>query len=221
MALQALKAWFTGAAPLPAQFDAVPWRDLPLLAIDLELTSLDHEHTKILSIGWVSGRGSQISLGSCFYDVVYCPDGLNQSPVIHGLIEEDIVKGRSIRAVINELVPFAESHVWVFHNANLDMAALGRAMQKLDIPRPTICTLDTLLLEKYMLDKQHAALAPNALTLTMCRQRHELPLAPAHNALDDAMATLELVYSQLHQLDAQGHSTLNDFRHTRAVAVHN
>ena len=69
------------------------------------------------------------------------------------------------------------------------------------------------------LHKQHQVLPPNAATLSGCRQRHDLPFAPAHNALDDAMATLELLFAQLSQLDPAGQCSIDKFVHTGGVKV--
>jgi DNA polymerase-3 subunit epsilon len=216
-----MKKWwtrlFSTAVDLPQQWQQMKVDELPLLAIDLELTSLDVKRAKITSIGWVAGCGHSIALDSCFYKVIKTKGDLEQSPVIHGLIAEQVAKGAPIKAVLETLVPYASSHVWVLHNASLDMGVLDNVMAVNGISCPQVITLDTLKLAVYQLKKQHAVLPPNSATLTVCRQRYNLPLAPAHNALDDAMATLQLWFAQQHDLDSQGRMRLKDLAHTRAV----
>ena len=55
--------------------------------------------------------------------------------------------------------------------------------------------------------------------LSKCRERYELANAPAHNALSDAMATLELWMAQMHSLDPSGCMTLNELKNTGAIKV--
>lgn len=208
---QQLKQLLTSNAPIPERWRDKQWNSLSFLAIDLELTSLDAEQSRILSIGWVESKGCQIDLGSCFYNIINTKSSLNQSPVIHGLVEEDIVQGERVQKSLSQLSSLADSHIWVFHNTALDMQVLTRTYQKLGIVLPPVMTIDTLQIALYLLHKQQSVLPPNAATLTACRQRYRLPLAPAHNALDDAMATLELLHALLFQLDPKGVSPLKDF----------
>ena len=64
-----------------------------LLAIDLELTSLDTQTTSITSIGWAKGKGCQLPLNACEYYVIDTPAELGQSPVIHGLTQDILQEG--------------------------------------------------------------------------------------------------------------------------------
>lgn len=208
---QQLKQFFESDTQILEKWQGEPWKSLPFLAIDLELTSLDVQESKILSIGWVAATACQIDLSSCFYKVISTKSSLNQSPVIHGLVEEDIQQGEKVSKALKTLLTLADSHIWVFHNTSLDMHVLTKTYQKLGVNLPPIMTIDTLQIALYLLRKQHSVLPPNAATLTACRQRYNLPLAPAHNALDDAMATLELLHALLFQLDPKGAGLLKEF----------
>lgn len=214
-----LKTLHPSHIELPEQWQKVAWRDLPLLAIDLELTSLDPKQSKIVSIGWVASKASQIQLESCFYEIVRTESSLNQSPVIHGLVEHDIANGKSLNQVLTQLAEFAVSHIWVFHNSALDMSVLSSSFREYGIEVPQIVLLDTLQLSLYQLHKVSSVVPTNGATLASCRQRFELPLAPAHNALDDAFATLELAFPLLTQLDASGTTYLHEFTHTGAIKL--
>lgn len=214
-------AWLKRLTPspvsVPQQWNKKPWPSIPMLAIDLELTSLDPKQAKIVSAGWVESKHQQIEIGSCYYQVVNTNQPLNQSPVIHGLVERDIVTGVMLKQVLDELSKFAQSHLWVFHNSALDMSVLLKSFDEHDIALPSIILIDTLELSLYQLQKTSHVVPTNGATLTSCRQRHQLPLAPAHNALDDALATLELLYPLLYSLDPQGKASLSDFIHTSAI----
>lgn len=209
----------TSSIPLPAQFIDKSIKDIPFLAIDLELTSLDENIAKILSIGWVSGKGNCVDLSSSFYQVIRAKGDLAQSPVIHGLIGEDIQKGEHVIGAVEALKPYIDSHVWLFHNTTLDMGVLNRVAELLGIYVPAVVTMDTLRLAVYQLHKMHQVLPPNSATLSVCRDRLDLPAAPAHNALDDALATLTLWFAQHYTIDAKDTLLLNDLVRTGALQV--
>ena len=206
-------------ANIPEKWLNMPLAEIPFLCIDLELTSLDLSATRILSIGWVEGKGKQIELQSCFYQVVSTTASLNQSPVIHGLTAEDIAQGQPVRVALEALVKYASSHVWVFHCTGLDMTVLNGVFKKLNIPLPTVVTLDTLRFGLYQLTKNLRPPPPNAVVLPVCRARYNLPAVPAHNALDDAMATLELLFAQIQKFAPKNSDTLKSLVVTDAIEV--
>jgi len=214
-----LKQWLIPRRCLPSPWDTEKWLNIPFLSVDLELTSLDVAKSNILSVGWVQARYNRIFLESCHYQVIKTKGSLHQSPVIHGLIAQDVASGSKVVNMLEALMPYAQTHVWVIHNTQLDLAVLHKAFKSLQIAVPAIVTVDTLQLEVYLLKKHSPVLAPNAATLSSCRQNHDLPFAPAHNALDDALATIELLYAQLNQLDPLNNATLQDFTYTGAIKV--
>lgn len=213
-------ALFKRAPTLPDKWKMISIKDTPLLSIDLELTSLDTNIAKITSIGWVSGTHQSIDLSSAFYTVVRASGDLQQSPVIHGLTARDLLKGEHIKTVIGQLQAFASSHVWVLHNASLDMQVLDRVAKKLGIPETQITTIDTMLLELYFLSKTQDMVKQGAVTLEQCRQRYGFPEAPNHNALDDAVATLALAFAQWYQFDKHSSAPLSDLAHTKTIKVY-
>ncbi|MEI8649499.1 3'-5' exonuclease [Paraglaciecola sp. Hal342] len=171
-------------------------------------------------VDWLGGRkGKQIELQSCFYQVVSTTASLNQSPVIHGLTAEDIAQGQPVRVALEALVKYASSHVWVFHCTGLDMTVLNGVFKKLNIPLPTVVTLDTLRFGLYQLTKNLRPPPPNAVVLPVCRARYNLPAVPAHNALDDAMATLELLFAQIQKFAPKNSDTLKSLVVTDAIEV--
>lgn len=207
-----------GAKVRPRAFNQV-MGTTRLLAIDLELTSLVPSGAEVTSIGWVQGINNQVALNSCEYSVVKTATSLGQSPVIHGLIHDDIQQGRSLNDIMSLLHSRLASCVLVFHNANLDLAVLDRMFLRLGLPSIDIVYIDTLKLAVYQLQKQHAILPNNSATLTACRQRLGLPKVPEHNALDDALATLQLCFAQCAELGVTEQSPLSDLYHTHSVGV--
>lgn len=206
-----------GQHPIADEFKYVRYPELPFLSLDLELTSLDTNIARITSIGWLTGRNYEVDLGSAHYDVVRAKGDLQQSPVIHGLTARDIIKGSHIRERLQILESYIDSHVWVLHNAALDMRVLNRLWKELALKQTIITTVDTMLLEVYVCEKAHGLVPNGAVVLDNARKRYGLPATPLHNALDDALATLTLLFAQLYSLNKKGNFTLMDLAGTRAV----
>lgn len=216
--LSGLFYWLRGSkTSTRVAFNDMTVASLPLLAIDLELTSLDTKQAEITSIGWVGAKNFSIDLSTCRYEVIQTNAVLGQSPVIHGLTSEVLEKGQPLNEVIGSLYPLLKHHVLVFHNATLDLAALDNAIKQCGLPKVSVTFIDTLQLAVYQLKKQHQVLPNNSATLTVCRQRLGLPIAPEHNALDDALATLQLLLAQYTQLGVTSSSRLGEMKHTHAT----
>ena len=191
--------------------------DTPLASVDLELTSLDPVTTQITSISYVSGSAGKITLSSSGYHVINTSADLGQSPVIHGLTLDILQQGEGLADAINSLLPLLKTHVLIFHNARLDLMALDSAFKRCGLPQMEVLYIDTLQLALYQLNKQHQVLPSNSATLTVCRQRLDLPAFPEHNALDDALATMQLFYAQLNELGITLENSLESLAHTNAV----
>ncbi|MBF7071966.1 3'-5' exonuclease [Glaciecola sp. MH2013] len=191
----------------------------PLLGIDLELTSLQTDVAKITSIAWLEAKAQSINMDSAQYSLVRTSGDLAQSPVIHGLTAKDLAQGEHVSVLVKQLESYSKTHIWVLHNAALDMQVLHKVATSLKLPESYILTLDTMLLELYLLNKAQAPVKQNALTLEECRQRYQLPSAPNHNALDDALASLTLAFAQLHAIDAKGVATIGDLLQSKAFRV--
>jgi DNA polymerase-3 subunit epsilon len=203
--------------PIAEQFKSISYDALPMLAIDVELTDLNTDLAKVTSIAWVQGLGFEIDLSSAYYQIVRASGDLNQSPVVHGLVAKDIAQGQHIREQLAQLQHYASSHVWVFHNASLDILVLSRLWALLDLEPVTITTIDTMLLEVYKMEKKHGFVPNGEATLGQARAHYELAAVPAHNALDDALATLTLLFAQIYSLNKTGKISLSNLSHTQAV----
>ena len=126
-------------------------------------------------------------------------------------------QGEGLADAINSLLPLLKTHVLIFHNARLDLMALDSAFKRCGLPQMEVLYIDTLQLALYQLNKQHQVLPSNSATLTVCRQRLDLPAFPEHNALDDALATMQLFYAQLNELGITLENSLESLAHTNAV----
>lgn len=186
-------------------------------AVDLELTSLNPSTTQITSVGYVSGTGGRIDLSTSGYHVINTTADLGQSPVIHGLTPDILQKGEHLEVALGAFSPLFQQHILIFHNARLDLMALNSAFKQCAVPKLEVVYIDTLQLALYQLNKQHQVLPSNSATLGVCRQRLDLPAFNEHNALDDALATLQLFLAQLTELGVAKEATLDCLLHTGAV----
>lgn len=215
--LSFFKKVILGQSPIRENFKHLRYPELPLLAVDLELTDLDTDIARVTSIGWLLGRNYQVDLSSAQYSVVRAKGDLKQSPVIHGLTAKDLARGGHIKEQVKLLEQYVDSHVWVLHNATLDMRVLDRLWRALSLPMATVTTIDTMLLEVYACEKTHGFVPSGAVTLNNARKRYGLAQTPVHNSLDDALATITLLFAQLYALNKQGHMNLLELSHTRAI----
>lgn len=193
------------------------------LSIDLELTGLDSERDEIVSIGWQAIEQQQLDLQKSVYSLCKAskdsPTNLAQSPSIHGITERQLQTGIETQKILQQLAPFADTHIWVFHNAELDMAFLVRYLNSFQCMPSSIITIDTLQLQRYFLQKNSPVIKSDDATLSASRRYFNLPQAHAHHAFDDAFATAELLLAQLHQLSAGQEMPVKDLQHTRAIQI--
>jgi|TARA_X000001388_G_scaffold20940_2_gene13920 DNA polymerase-3 subunit epsilon len=191
--------------------------NLDLLAVDLELTSLQVEDAEITSIGWVAGKANSVILDSSYYRLIKSDAQLGQSPIIHGLTPDLLNKGEGLNDVVEALRSAMLNHVLVFHNAMLDLAVLNKIFVRYRLPKIEVVYFDTLKLALYLLEKRHTLVPQRGVSLSRCRARAGLPKAPAHNALDDALATLELCFAQQHEMGLTKEHAFNRLIHTHAI----
>ncbi|MDN3640051.1 exonuclease domain-containing protein [Simiduia curdlanivorans] len=168
------------------------WRDVEFIAVDLETTGLNPLAHEIASAGWVVIKQGVIKLNSAKHKLVKTQMGVGNSATIHHITDTETSKGETLKTVLTELIHDSTGRVPLFHNACLDLGFINNACLRHFDSQFITPFIDTLQLEK---DKvlQHAdIIGPGSLRLHACRSRYGLPNAPAHNALEDALATAEL-----------------------------
>ena len=204
---------------LPDTIANLALKDFRWLAVDFEFSCMDPKTAKFMSAGWIEASASGIDISSGYYRLIRAKGNLEQSPIIHGLTPRDIARGFHAKDMFEQIIQYADSHIWVLHNAQLDMVMLKQLSLRIGQPLPTIVCVDTMQLALYQLHKNMSVIPNGAATLGACRERFELAPALAHNALSDALATLELWFAQMHVLDASGLTTLQELKSTGAIKV--
>ncbi|MEY3018173.1 MAG: hypothetical protein RL336_1308 [Pseudomonadota bacterium] len=185
--------FFTSPLPAGRAFSD----DIEFLSVDIETTSLDANDGEIVSIGWVPLVKGSVVLSQARHVVVGIKREVGQSAVFHQLSDEQLSHGERASAMFEQFLNAAMGRVLVFHNAQIDMAFLNKLSRRLIGVPLVVPIVDTLLWEKTKILKRYHHIPTDTLRLHACRRRYNLPDYPLHNALSDALATLELLQAQI------------------------
>lgn len=167
--------------------------DTQFIVIDCEMTGLNAQQDHLLSVGWVEIAKGQIDLSRAFYSMINTTRSLHETEHIHGLQKVHLRQARNLDEVLSALIEQLHNKIAVFHHAPLDLGFLHKQTQRL-YGAPLLCAyLDTLAIEQRSL---HIRGRQAPLQLDEVRKRFNLPPAPQHYALADALATAELLLAQ-------------------------
>ncbi|MBL0710303.1 MAG: DNA polymerase III subunit epsilon [Colwellia sp.] len=184
------------SVPFPAL--ETPIQQLPILAVDFETTGLDAKVNKLLSVGFVSMVGEQIKLNSCYHQIIKTTAQLEESNVIiHQITDAQKEQGQPLVLVVEQLLAALAGKVMLVHFARIERQFLTQACLKLYGMAPEFPIIDTLVVAKRQLDKRDVAYDPSELRLSNLRDKYNLPAHHGHNALNDAIATAELLLAQI------------------------
>ena len=184
------------AVPFP-QLET-PMYELPILAVDFETTGLDAKADKLLSVGFVAMEHEQIKLNTSYHQIIKAKTRLEESNVIiHQITDEQKEQGKPLEHVIEKLLQALAGKVMLVHFARIERQFLQQACLELYGLAPDFPMLDTLVIAKRLLDKRDVSYDPSELRLSNLRHKYDLPNHHGHNALNDAIATAELLLAQV------------------------
>jgi DNA polymerase-3 subunit epsilon len=118
-----------------------------------------------------------------------------------------VVRAPRIEAVLGSLVEFVGDAVIVGHNVRFDVSFLQEALRRDQRPALRNVTVDTVALARRLLRDE----VPNCKLGTLA-ERYRLDHQPSHRALDDALATVDLLHLLLDRASRLGVSGLDDLR---------
>lgn len=175
--------------------------DVDIIALDFETSGLDARQDKLLSVGFVQLQQLQIHLGSNYHNVVHHQGDLTaDNVVIHQLTDNDIANGLPLKQVLDDLLTALAGKVMLAHYAKVERQFLQQGCQAIYGIKPPIAIIDSLLVSKRRFDLTGTPYDPSRLRLVNLRQEFGLPPHYVHNALNDAIATAELLIAQVNQL---------------------
>jgi len=185
------------AVPFPEP--NTPFSQVPILAVDFETTGLHAINDKLLSVGYVGMQNNQIQLGQSYHQIINTQQRLKTDNVlIHHITDHQQAQGQPLETVIESLLQALAGKVMLVHFARIERQFLQQACLELYGFAPDFPMIDTLVVAKRRLDKRDIAYDPSELRLANLRKKYHLPNHFAHNALNDAVATAELLLAQVH-----------------------
>lgn len=167
--------------------------ETPLIAVDMELTGLDKRNDHIIAIGWTQVDNGRIQMGSNQHIIVSPEGSVGSSAVIHEMLDSDVEHGVGLEDGLQALFEAGRGRLWVLHHAGLDIGFLKAACSRWAATIPGFIVLDTLRIEYRRHLRREVPVKAGDLQLATIRDRYGLPRYTAHNALNDAFATAELM----------------------------
>jgi len=172
--------------------------------IDLETTGGSAEHSRITEIGAVTYRGGE-RLGT-FQTLVNPQCDIPPSiTVLTGITQSMVVGAPTISELLPTLLEFIGGAVVVAHNARFDLGFINAALVRDDRDELSNHVLDTVPLARRLLRGQ----VPDCKLATLAT-RLRLAHRPCHRALDDALATGDLLHFLIERASGYGVTGLDD-----------
>ena len=185
--------------------------------VDLETTGGSAEDCGITEIGAVKVRG-----GECLGTFQHAREprpraSLRQITMLTGITESMVMPAPPLAEVLPTFLEFVGDAVIVGHNIRFDVGFLNAALERDGWPRLSNLTVDTVALARRLVRDE----VPNCRLGTLA-DRLRLPHRPSHRALDDALATADLLHVLLERAAGLGVLGLDDLlllpTHRRAPA---
>lgn len=202
--------------PLQRSLDDLgsPLVDTTFCVLDLETTGSHRHDDRITEIGVVKVRAGRC-LGT-FQTLVNPGRAIPPTiSVLTGLTDAMVAPAPRIEAVLGSLLDFLGDAVLVGHNVGFDLGFLRTALERDHRPpyRPVI--VDTVALARRLVRDE----VPDCRLSTLA-SRLRLDHRPSHRALDDALATTDLLHVLLERAAGLGVLGLDDLVAVAKLAGH-
>ncbi|WBL42485.1 3'-5' exonuclease [Algoriphagus halophytocola] len=178
---------------------------LSFIVLDTETTGLDTKKDSVLSFGAVKIAQKRILINSA---VEWYPEmfqALNQSPLIHGMVERS--NQISTSTFVKRLLEYFSGDILVGHHLGFDLAMLQKLSAPFGLDQFKNPTLDTMSLAVRLdhgptVNLNHVQVKNYSLD-ALC-ERHQIPLDDRHTAAGDAHLTALLLLKLLKIAAAKG-----------------
>jgi DNA polymerase-3 subunit epsilon len=191
-----------------------PLHDATFCVLDLETTGGHRSDDMITEIGVVKVRGGEC-LGT-FHTLVNPGRAIPpQITVLTGLTDAVVHRAPRIETVLGSLMDFLADTVFVAHNAAFDLGFVRAALARDDRAEYHPTVVDTATLARRLLRDE----VPNCKLSTLA-SRLRLDHTPTHRALDDALATTDLLHLLIERAAGLGVLGLDDLVSLGKLAGH-
>jgi len=185
---------------------------VPILSLDFETTGLNPEQDRILSVGYIELRNSEVLLSTAVHKLIRPEQSISEeSVVIHRITDDAAAFGKPLDEVIQELLGALSGKIMLAHHAAIETRFLTNACKRLYGMAPIFPVIDTLKLARQWYARRGKEHAHGDLRLFNLRERFGLPGYNAHNALSDAISTAELFLAQVEHMDNNASPPLRQF----------
>jgi DNA polymerase-3 subunit epsilon len=166
----------------------LPLYDVTFCVIDVETTGGGPETCALTEVAAAKFRG-----GECLGTFATLVDPCDSIPpfitALTGISDDMVRNAPSVPGVLPAFVEFVRGAVLVGHNVAFDLAFLNAALETNERPPLDNLIVDTLALARRLVDAD----VPNCRLATLASGL-ALEHRPAHRALDDVMATADLLH---------------------------
>ncbi len=191
-----------------------PLREVTFCVLDLETTGSSRNDDMITEIGVVKVRRGEC-LGT-FHTLVNPGRAIPpQITVLTGLTDAVVRNAPRIETVLGSLMDFLGDAVFVAHNAAFDLGFVRAALARDNRNEYRPAVVDTVALARRLLRDE----VPNCKLSTLA-SRLRLDHAPNHRALDDALATTDLLHLLIERASGMGVLGLDDLSTLAKLAGH-
>ncbi|HEX2849877.1 MAG TPA: DEDD exonuclease domain-containing protein [Acidimicrobiales bacterium] len=181
-----------------------PLVDTTFVVVDLETTGGSPQNDAITEIGAVKLRGGEC-LGT-FATLVNPGRPIPPSIVyLTGITDVLVLPAPSIDVALPSFLEFLGNAVVVGHNVRFDMGFLQANAQRLGYRRLGNTIIDTCSLARRLVRDE----VPNCKLETLARH-FRTSVKPCHRALDDALATADVLHSLIERAGPFGATTIDD-----------
>jgi DNA polymerase-3 subunit epsilon len=195
---------------------ATPLHEVSFCVVDLETTGGSAATCAITEVGAARFRGGEC-LGT-FQTFVDADVPVDAAVTALTGITDDMLRGAPrVEAVLPALAEFAAGSVLVGHNLRFDLSFLDAALAASDRAAVGARTVDTLALARRLVEVGDDA---DDLRLATLAEAMALPHRPCHRALDDVLATADLLHALLERAAGLGVTLLDDLVELPALARH-
>ena len=191
-----------------------PLSDVTFCVFDLETTGTSPDNDRITEVGAVKVRGGVIegTLQTFVNPGRPIPPSIT---VLTGITEAMVLPAPPIGEVLATLLEFMGDAVLVGHNIRFDTGFMDAALVRSGRPRLTNRRVDTCRLARRLVRGE----VPNCRLGTLA-ERFRLNHQPSHRALDDALATSDLLHVLLERAAGLGVTGLDDLLTLPTMAGH-
>lgn len=198
------------------QFDdlGTPLSEVTFCVFDVETTGTSPDNDRITEVGAVKVRGGEVqgTLQTFVNPDRPIPPSIT---VLTGITEAMVLPAPSINEVLPTLLEFMGDAVLVGHNIRFDTGFVDAALKRSGRPVLANRRVDTCRLARRLVRGE----VPNCRLGTLA-ERFRLPHQPSHRALDDALATADLLHVLVERAAGLGVTGLDDLLSLPTMAGH-